>query len=125
MRLFIPKPLIEKTVSGIKKHHIVLDNAQVWKRNNPISFYNNWHRSKLEKPERIGFGICEDAHTLIIDPAKDYVKVNGDYYANAELLNEFAQAEGYESWQKLKYIYPKYFKGKLITWNYFKCEFLV
>jgi hypothetical protein len=126
MRLNIDPKMVEKVLSGVKKHQVVKDNAVVWRRGKAINFWNktDWYRNRYVKSEHMGKGVCEDVLNIEIDPVSQYVKLNDSVMADAENLHIFANNEGFETWKEMAKYYDKKFKGKLVVWNYFKCEFV-
>jgi hypothetical protein len=115
--------------NNTKKHSIIANDDGVWEEEGfDISFMALNHEGISY---RFGAGRCCKISDITIYPLLDaIIIVNwGDdellyrsIYKDDE-LNEFANNEGFESWEAMKKRFNSDFVGKLVEWDFFKCSF--
>lgn len=121
----------ERIKQGIKIHTIRKDNPGRWKPGRKIHFWKGSPRSTRakEKPYPFGIGVISDIKLIEIDTNINMIQIRPlDYSFIKNIcvlshLNLFAIQDGFDSWEEMKLFFgTQIFKGKLLSWDYFKCE---
>lgn len=137
MLLTFTKPEFEDLIKdGIKKHTIRADKGNRWKVGNSIQFWRGNPRNTRGKvkPRQFGTGVASRVETIRMDFAipedwqEDVVYIGNDIKLKSdEELNALAINDGFKNWSDMKHWFineDMQFVGKIIFWNYAKCEWL-
>lgn len=137
MLLTFTKPEFENLIKdGTKKHTIRADKNNRWKVGNSIQFWlgNPRNVHAKNKPHQFGNGDCvrvenvkmlfREEHELTMS---DVVFVGNTQLSGWTELTSLAKNDGFSSWEEMKKWFDnpnREFQGKMIFWNYAKCEWL-
>ena len=131
MLLTFTKPEFENLIKdGIKKHTIREDKHNRWKIGNSIQFWMGNPRNvhAKNKPYQFGTGECTRIENVKMLFHKEIVWVGTIKLSSCDELTALAKNDGFSSWEEMKKWFDnpnrREFQGKMIFWNYAKCEWL-
>ncbi len=125
MILAFSKPeFIDKIKNGTKTQTIRADKNQRWKPGKRIHFRFGFARVKGKPTFQFGTGVCSQVEFVSIFPSKNRVcnHATGQIIEGKELLNEFAQRDGFNTWNDMKGFFTKDFFGRIIYWDWKQCN---
>ena len=124
---FSKDSFVNSIINGIKIHSIREDKYCRWKVGMKIHFWRGNPRNIKQNPYQFGETICnriDDIDINYVNLTSPKVCLSTDtgliILKEINLLNAFAQNDGFENWEEMKDFFPDLFIGKIIYWNNFK-----
>ena len=123
---FSKDQFIDKIKNGLKIHTIRTDKNDRWKRGRKIEFWHGFPRVKKSNSYQFGEGFCNRVELVSIFPQINRIinHTTGIISQGKESLNQFAINDGFKDWAEMKGFFKEDFTGKIIYWDFYKCDFI-
>jgi len=117
---FSREQFVKRIKDKSKVHTIRWDQPRRWKSGNKIHFWKDNPRNTSKNPYPFAIGTCIDVREIEINTIHDFVRFpeTGKELSSYEHLRDFAQSDGFDTWQDLKdYFGQDGIVGRIIYWD--------